>query len=99
MFRLPPHRRFPGYPQPGEVFVDRRLEFRPAARRVDILDPQQESSADPAGQVEVQQRRIGVAKMEVAVRARRESENGWHDPPTLVIAGLDPATVQGPFTI
>jgi hypothetical protein len=40
-----------------------------------------------------------VTEMEVAVRARRESENGWHDPPTLVIAGLDPAIVQEPLTI
>ena len=30
-----------------------------------------------ARQVEIQQRRIGVAEMEVAVRARRKSENGW----------------------
>jgi len=77
MFRLPAHRRFPGYPEPGEVFVDRRLEFRPAAGCVDILDPQQEPAAAFARQVEIQQRRIGVAEMEVAVRARRKSENGW----------------------
>src|SRR5437762_2339896 len=90
MFRLPPHRRFPGYPEPGEVLVDRRLEFRPAPGRVDVLDPQQEPAAGPAREVEIQQRRIGVAKMEVAVRARRESENGWRHHTGLVMPGLVP---------
>ena len=42
---LPPHRGFPRNPEPRQVFVDRRFVFRPAAGRVDILDPQQEPSA------------------------------------------------------
>ena len=77
MLGLPPHRRLPGNAEPGEIFVDRGLEFRPAARRVDILDAQQEPSAGSARQVEIQQRRIGVAEMKMAIRARREAENGW----------------------
>src|SRR5438874_5489817 len=77
MLRLPTHRRLPGNAEPGEVFIDRSLIFRPAARRVDILDAQQESSAPLACQVEIDQRRTGMAEMEIAVRARRKSENGW----------------------
>ncbi len=88
MFRLPPHRRFPGYPQPGEVLIDRRLEFRPAPGRVDVLDPQQEPSPRAARQVEVQQRRIGVTEMEVAVRAWCKSENGWRHHAGPGISGL-----------
>ena len=88
MLRLPPHRRFPGYPEPGEVFVDRRLEFRPAPGRVDVLDPQQEPAAGPARQIEIQQRRIGVTEMEVAVRAWCKSENGWRHHAGPGISGL-----------
>ena len=58
--------------------MDRGLEFRPAARRVDILDAQQEAAAAPARRVEIQQRRIGVAEMQIAVRARRKAEDGRH---------------------
>ena len=57
--------------------MDGGLEFRPASRGVDILDPQQEFSSGLTRQVEIQQRRISVAEMKVAVRARRKSENGW----------------------
>src|ERR1044072_7200521 len=81
MLRLPPHRRFPGYPQPGEILIDRRLEFRPASCGVDILDPQQESSPRAVREVAVQHRRIGVTEMEVAVRSWTKSENGCHGPP------------------
>ena len=48
MLGLPPHRLFPGDAEPGEVLIDRGLEFRLAARRVDILDAQQEPPAGPA---------------------------------------------------
>src|SRR5262249_25125741 len=80
MVRLPPHRRFPGKAEPGEVFIDRSLVFRPAARRIDILDAQQKPSAALARQVEIEQRRTGMTEMEIAVRARRKSENGWRHP-------------------
>ena len=78
MLGLPPHRGFPGDAEPGEIFIDRGLEFRPAAGGVDVLDPQQEAAAGPARGIEVQQRRTGMAEMQVAIRARREAENGWH---------------------
>src|ERR1700694_3426044 len=87
---LPPHRLLPGDAEPGEVFVNRGLEFRPAAGRVDILDAQQELPAGLMSQIEIQQRRISVAEMQITVRARRKAEEGlWHYF-CLVIAGLDP---------
>ena len=53
-----------------------------------------------ARQVEIQQRRIGMAEMEVAVRAGSKSENGWHDPPNTSHCRLDrQSIVQEPFTI
>jgi hypothetical protein len=64
MLRLPSHRRFPFDPEPGEVLEDRRLEFRAAAAGVEILDPQEETSARRAGRIERGQRREGVPQME-----------------------------------
>jgi hypothetical protein len=78
MFGLPPHRMFPDDAEPGEVLVNRGLEFRLAARRVDILDAQQEASAGLTRQIEIQQRRISVAEMQIAVRARRKTEDRRH---------------------
>jgi hypothetical protein len=78
MVGLPPHRRLPGDAEPGEIFIDGGLEFRPAADGVDVLDAEQKSSAGPARQVEIQQRGKGVAEMQIAVRARRKTENGRH---------------------
>ena len=40
MIRLPPNRFLPFQAQPGEVFVDQSLEFRPTAGNVRILDAQ-----------------------------------------------------------
>ena len=80
MLGLPPDRLFPCEPEPGEILVDRRLEFRPAARRVDILDAQQQAPAGRPRHVEVEERRQRMAEMQIAVRARREAENGLrHD--------------------
>src|SRR5262249_9648767 len=62
-----------------------------ASRRVDVLNPQQQASTRSLGEVGVQQRRIGVAEMQITVRARRKTENGWHGLATLVIAALDAA--------
>ena len=78
MPRLPPHRGFPCDPEPSEVLVDRRLEFRPAAVGVDVLDAQQKPSPSLTGQIEIQQGRISVAEMKITVRARRKTEDGWH---------------------
>ena len=90
MLRLPPHRRFPDDAEPAEVLVNRGLEFRPAARGVDILDAQQKPPAAPARQVEIQQRRKSMAEVEVAVRTRRKSENGGRHYIGLVMPGLVP---------
>ena len=73
MLRLPPHRLFPRDAEPGEVLVDRRLVFRPAARRVDVLDAQQQPPAGGARHVEIEQRRQRMAEMQIAVRARARS--------------------------
>src|SRR5262245_277594 len=92
MLRLAPHRRLPGEAEPTEVLIDRRLKFGPTACRIDVLNAQHEPAAALARQVEIEQRRIGVAEMEIAVRARRKSENGWrHLSVIAVMAGLVPA--------
>ncbi len=75
MLRLAAHRALPRQPEPFEVLEDRRLEFRPAARRVDILDAQQNSAAASSRRVTVDERRERVAKMQIAVRARRETKD------------------------
>ena len=43
---------------------------------VDVLDAQQEPAAGLRGHPLVEQRRIGMAEMQVAIRARREAEDG-----------------------
>jgi hypothetical protein len=68
VLRLPPHRRLPGDAEPGEVLVDRGLEFRSAPRRVDIFDPQQKPSATLVRLVEVEKRRKRMTEMQIAVR-------------------------------
>ena len=76
MLGLAPHRLFPRDAEPGEVLVDRRLEFRPAARRVDVLDAQQEAPAGRARHLEIDQRRKRVAEMQIAVRAGAKRKTG-----------------------
>ena len=46
--RLTPHRLFPADAEPSEIFIDRLLELGSAARRIDILDAQQEPPAEIA---------------------------------------------------
>ena len=74
MLGLAPHRLLPRDAEPGEVLVDRLLEFGTAARRVDVLDAQQEAAGQRARHLEVGQRRERMPEMQVAVRARRETE-------------------------
>ena len=76
VLRLPPHRFLPAQAEPGEVVIDRLLELGAAAGRVDVLDAQQEAPAGRGRKLRVEQRRVGVAEMKAAVRARREAENG-----------------------
>jgi hypothetical protein len=78
MIGLPTHGGFPGDAEPGQVLIDRALEFRFAAGRVDILDAQQETPAGLTGEVEIAQRRISVAEVQIAIWAGRKTENGWH---------------------
>src|SRR4029077_18913195 len=78
VFRLPPHGRFKGKSEPCQVFMDRRFVFRPAARRVVILDAQQQPSSRCLSHVGIEQRRERMAEMQVAIRRWREAENGWH---------------------
>src|SRR6185436_17772000 len=76
IFRLAPHRLFPTDAEPGEVLVDRLLELRPATRRVDILDAQQEPRAQRMRHLAIDQRGQRMPEMEVSVRAWRKTENG-----------------------
>ncbi len=74
MLRLAADRNLPADPEPVEVFVNRLLEFRPAAVEVDVLDAQQHAPAGRPRHVEIEQGGIGVAKMQKTVRGGREAE-------------------------
>ena len=76
VFRLPQYRLFPRNAEPGEVFIDRGFIFRAAARSVDILDAQQHAPTHGLRHLEIHQRRQRMTEMEVAIRRRRETENG-----------------------
>jgi hypothetical protein len=75
MFRLAPHRGLERDTEPRQILPHRRLEFRPAARRVDVLDAQQQASARGARHLEVQERAQRVPEMQKTVGARREAEH------------------------
>src|SRR3546814_13558935 len=47
--RLPPHRLLPHEAQPGQVFQDRRLEFRACAVGVAVLAAEQQAAARSGG--------------------------------------------------
>ncbi|MCY1169494.1 hypothetical protein D9M73_95260 [compost metagenome] len=84
--RLEQHRPIPLQPQPGEVRQDRLDMFRPAARAVNILDPQQETPAAGARQIVRQHRRIGVPQMQPPCRTRRKARNHVaHDHPNTAL--------------
>ena len=57
-------------PSQRQVLVDALLELRAAALAVDVLDPQQEPAARVAGGLVAEQRRVGVAEMQIAA-------SGW----------------------
>ena len=75
MLALAPHRPLESHAEPFEILEDRRLEFRAAARRVDILDAQEKPSAAGSRRIRVDERRERVAKMQIAVRARGEAKH------------------------
>jgi hypothetical protein len=56
MLGLPPHRLLPGDFKPIQILIDRGLEFRPATRRVDVLDAEQQPPAGGARHLGVEQR-------------------------------------------
>ena len=78
MFGLPADRGLPGESKPCKIFKNSGLEFRPAAGRVDVLDAQQQKPSGRARQIEIEQRRIGMAEMQVAVRAGSKAEDRRH---------------------
>ena len=66
----------PGQAEPGQIVLDRHRIGFPAALAVDILEPQQQGSTRLSGQVAVEERRVSVAEMQVAVGRRGEAEHG-----------------------
>ena len=75
MFGLAPRGRLPFKPEPGAVFLDRCFELIPRAARIDILDAQQETPAALAREIEIEERRIGVAEVQMTIGRRREAED------------------------
>jgi hypothetical protein len=55
-------------PQPGKISADRRDMLLTAARRIGIIDPQQEFPASLLGEQPVVQRGADIADMERAGR-------------------------------
>ena len=75
MLGLATDRRLPGEAKPSQVFEDRRLEFRSAAGRVYVLDPQKKPTARSNGRLESQMGRIGVTDVQESGWARGEARN------------------------
>src|SRR5262245_66316352 len=69
MRALAAHGLLPGDAEPRQVFIDRRFVLRPAARRVDILDAQQEPAAGRARPLQTDERREGLPSLPLALRA------------------------------
>src|SRR5438876_8508886 len=76
MRALAPHRLLPPQAEPVEIFIDRLLVVRSAARRIDVLDAQQKTPAHRARHFEVDQRGERVAEVQIPIRARRKPEDG-----------------------
>src|SRR5258706_10929648 len=76
MRTLAPHRLLELDAKPRQILVDRLLVVRPAARLVDVLDPQKKPPARRPRQLGIEQRGERMPKMQIAVRARREAEDG-----------------------
>ena len=75
---LPENGLLPGQAQPCEIREAIRHERIGAARRVDILEPDQESSAFLRRHARIEQGRKGMPQMQVTVGAGGEPENGLH---------------------
>src|SRR4029079_2658372 len=83
---LPTHSRSPLEPEPRQIFIDRGLIFRPAARRIDILDPQQQAPALCTCHLGITQCRQRMAEMQITIRRWCEAENGWRHSPSGISA-------------
>ena len=75
MFRLPAHRPFPIETEPGEVAVDRLLEFGSRARRIDVFHAQQEKAAAGRSEVVVEDCRKRVTEMKETIWARGKTKD------------------------
>ena len=75
MLALPAHLRLPGNSEPAKILVNGGFVFRPAAHRIDILDAQQQPAIMLPRHLVVDQRRIGMAEMQIAIRTRREPKH------------------------
>jgi hypothetical protein len=79
MFGLHPYVAVPIEAEPSEILQNRRSEFRAAAAAVDILDAQQKAPARRARRAPADQRRMGMAEMQIAGGAGREAgDDGAH---------------------
>jgi hypothetical protein len=87
MRALHPHRPIPGDAQPSQIFGNRRSIFRPAPPLIDILQPEQKPLPPRARK----QRREGVAKMQIASRARGEAGGVVHAPILATVPPTDNA--------
>src|SRR5690606_32308874 len=75
MLRLPEHRLLPLKAEPRQILENGVDVLGSDARNVDVLDPQQKAPAEPARHVEPGQRGQRVAKMQLPIGARRETED------------------------
>ena len=75
MLGLPADGALPDETEPGQVLIDRGLEFGTAACDIDILDAQEEPAAETLGEIGIEQGGIGMAQMKPPVRAGSESKN------------------------
>ena len=71
--RLDQHRLVPVEAEPAQVLEDPVDELGPAARLVEILDPQPELAAALARPSMAERRAVGMAEMQPAGRRRRET--------------------------
>jgi hypothetical protein len=85
MFALPPRAGLEAEAEPGKIVEDGGLVLRLAAGAVQVFNAQQQAPAERDGEPVVAKRGIGVAKVQRAVRRRREPDGrgrksvGAHD--------------------
>ena len=71
--RLDERLAIPDQAEPAQILFDGGDELGPAARRVEILDPQQEAPARLAGRRMAEDGALGVTEMQLPGRRRREA--------------------------